>query len=649
MQPEQNPSIPQTPLEHPTIQPNEQTTTQPSQAQPTIPAQPKQPLPSQPALVVQQPATPQVALVEPVVVKPTAPQPTQLPQPTTPPQEPSTFYQNATVTTPQPSPQVFAGGGGLVEPPKPKRNKLPFIIAGSSAAVLLLVVGGILGFYLPNTEANVYTTGLNRSGKAFDAIMTDTTDADKIESYKTTKLKGKLSAEFQDGTYAGDMDIAFDKKYSNGSANFSLKNTTEGTSQTQALSGQFMTEIPDGSTFPDIYFKLTGLSAFGLDTWIPGYADYENKWILADSKYLESLGSEYMTGQTQDEKQPTAAEIAELARVSSKATTDYVLTADEQKAVFAKKEFVGKERIDQLNTYHYKVTINKDHAIDYCEALSKAIIGSAVYKKLGGNDDKIIQTSKDAARKTCEDEVNNSDFAKGTIYDMWIDAKYKLIHKFRIYDTKDKGTYVDIGQTYKGSDELSLFVALHDTKGNSDGRFVMQTNLKTNKTSGELTYESRSVDFPVKVKLTLEAVMAGNPVTIQKPENPINIQEVMKKLGYDPAQEQADSNARNNASILAASYSEYLSNHMGNPPTGGKISGSTITLTGANGTMSEDRLIGNLSGIVGPEATMPSVVNTFNIRPGAVCNDAGTDFVTGSTRSAVVLYRSTDGPKCLDA
>jgi hypothetical protein len=480
---------------------------------------------------VQSAATqPQVAVVLPGVIQPIAQQQPPANTPLAQPQDSSTFYQSAIAPTAPAAPQVFTGGGGLVEPSKAKKGKLPFIIAGAAASVLLIVAGGVFGLYLPNTEANVWQTGLNRSGDAFDKIVVDATEAKKLETYKTTAMKGTLTADFKDGSLNGDMNFTFDKKYSDSNASFTLKSDGEGVSSSQTLSGKVMTEIPEGSNFPNIYFQFSGLKEMGLDFWFPGASDYENKWMLADASYLETLGVTYMTGTTQDEKQVTAEDIAEAARAASKITSEYALTADPNKAIFVKKEFVNKERVDGLNTYHYKVGINTAHAIDYCEALTSAMLDTNAYKKLSGNDNDKIKEEKKDIRKDCEEQVKNADIKESDTFDMWIDKKYKLIHKIRIYEKDDKGTYTDIGQTYKGGDRLSLFVAYHDTKGNSDGKFIMETNLKTNKTMGELTYSSRNVDSPLDMKLTMESVLSGNPVSIEKPSSAIPIQEMIQKM-----------------------------------------------------------------------------------------------------------------------
>lgn len=507
------------------------TTEMPSQNEtPTIPS--SAPLQNYPSSA---PTAPQPGTVTPTVIQPsTTSQPLTVGEGALEPsssiqQEAAPFYQSATTPTPPAAPQVFAGGGGLVEPPKPKRNKLPFLIGGSAFAVLLLVATGVFGFYLPNTEANVWNTGLTRSGEAMDKVVIAATDVKKIEMYQTTNMKGKVYADFKNGTFTGDIGFKFDKKYSDGSASFTLKDTSEGGTN-GTISGKFLSEIPDNSMFPNIYFQYSGLSQLGLDMWLPGISAYENTWIFADSQYLASLGDSYMTGTSQDEKQLTAQDVAEMVRAASAVTKEYAMTADPAKAVFIKKEFVGKERIDERSTYHYRASIDLDHAKNYCVALSRAMLDTNGYKKLSDNDEAKLKEEKNNVATACADDLAASGIKASDTFDMWIDKKYKLIHKARIYDKEDKGTYTDIGQTYKGGDQLSLFVAYHDTKDNSDGKFTLETNLKTNKTTGELTYNNREVSSPFNIKITLESTMETNPVRIEKPANAITLQELLQKM-----------------------------------------------------------------------------------------------------------------------
>jgi hypothetical protein len=432
---------------------------------------------------------------------------------------------------PAASAPLSAAGGASSSPIQPRRKRKVFMLGGGIALALALVGGYVFGLYLPNTPPNVYETGINRSGKALNALITSATEQKQLESYDTSSIKGSVVAKLgEEGTYSGDFTTTFDKTAMNGGLNVQLTAKDE---PTKTISLKAMSKLASGSMYPDAWFQFTGLESSGLSDFAPGIADYEGKWISVSSDYLKSLGANYgVAGGDNTKEEVTAADIAELARTSATVTQQYLFSSEPTKAVLIQKSYVGKERMDGLTTYHYKIGINTNHAKDYCVALSNAVLSTKAAKKLSGSGDKEIADGKQSAEKDCPKLVSES-VKSGDTYDMWIDGKYKLIHKIRIYDKNDKKSYTDVGQTYLGGDKLSLFTNFHDDKNMTDGTFTLDTNIKAAKTSGVLTIKSNDKDSPYDVTVKLSAEASSKPVSITPPSSSIPIQDILKKMGFD--------------------------------------------------------------------------------------------------------------------
>jgi hypothetical protein len=293
-----------------------------------------------------------------------------------------------------------------------------------------------------------------------------------------------------------------------------------------------MSKVPEGSIYPDIYFQLSGIKSLGLGDLAPGIGDYDGTWISVSSSYLQSLGSDYgVKGGDNTKQQLTAVDIAELAKAGSSVTQQYRFSTDPDKAVFIKKSFVGKEAMDGLKTYHYKVGVNTEHATAYCVALENAILSTNAAQKLAGGDTQIANAKKTVSQD-CANNVKDS-FKSGDTYDMWIDGKYKLIHKFRIYDKSDTKSYTDIGQTYVGGDKLSFFANYHGDTDKLDGSFKLDTDVKASKTTATFTVKSTDTDMPYDVTIKLNAEASTKAVPFTKPATSVPIEDILKKLGVD--------------------------------------------------------------------------------------------------------------------
>jgi hypothetical protein len=169
-----------------------------------------QPL-SVPSLAVPQPGS-LSATPEPTPVATTAP----LGMPQT--AAPAPVSAPSSQPTPQPivvntQPNVGAtqpDGSSATSFSQPPKRKRKFVMLGSGIALgLVLLSGGVFGLYLPNTPTSVYSTGINRSGKALNALVTTATDQKQLAAYNTSAITGSVVANVGSGSYSGDFNTTF--------------------------------------------------------------------------------------------------------------------------------------------------------------------------------------------------------------------------------------------------------------------------------------------------------------------------------------------------------------------------------------------------------------------------------------------------------
>lgn len=409
-----------------------------------------------------------------------------------------------------------------------KKKKLALILTPLLA--VLIATAGVFGFYIPNRPNNVWNTGLDRSGEAIDKLVVDVTEKDQIEQLKKSEMTATIDVKYQDVSFSGSSSAKFEPSKLDGSLSFSSK---EGDQAEQTLKLRLLGQLAEGATYPNIYVQLSGLKSLGAEYMAPELVEYDGKWIEISEEYMKSFGFIPQEDAAKDDY-VTADDVSQIARAISGTTREYVLSSDKDKAVLEQRSFEGKEKIDGVTTYHYKAGINKAHAKDYCKALADRLMSTEAYKKLPGVDKDKIDEEKEAANKECDESVDR-DIKDSETFDIWVDGKYKLISKIRVYESDDKQSYMDIGQTYKGGDKLSLYTAFYNTKDKVEVKFVLDTDVKTKQTKGTLTANWGENDSSGELKVTFEAKPYTEELNVEKPEGTIPIKDILTKLGIDPS------------------------------------------------------------------------------------------------------------------
>jgi hypothetical protein len=424
------------------------------------------------------------------------------------------------------------------------------LLAGGVVATLGLISGVVFDWYLPNTPASVWNTGINRSGKALDSFVQTAASAKQLETYKTSTVLGTADAHLGGAAYSGNFSSTFDATSLNGSASFTMR-AAGGAAKT--LSAKVMSQVPAGKLYPDVYLQVNGLKSLGLDAFAPSVTAYDGQWLLLSSDYLQSLGGETLSSVTGDTSQASASDVAELIKVASGVTKDYLFTTDSNKAVLAKKSFVAKEVVDGQHVYHYTAGVNAAHAKAYCTALVNAVMATTAYAHVTGKSGAEVDDAKKSAATQCSADSPSSTEFNDTL-DVWVDGHYKLIYKIRAYQAGDKSSYTDVGQLYKGGNAVSLFVDSHDANAQSDARFTLDANLDTAATKATIVTKSTG-SSPYDLSVALQLKASSSPVTITKPSTATPVQALLNSLGITTPGASSSTSSDSSASSSSSSSS----------------------------------------------------------------------------------------------
>ena len=200
------------------------------------------------------------------------------------------------------------------------------------------------------------------------------------------------------------------------------------------------------------------------------------------------------------DSQLTSEEVAEISKVFANTTAEYILTSDSTRAVLQQKQYLGKEKLDNINTYRYEITVNKQNAQKYCVALASKLNETSAFKKLNQLEGNSLN------KETLEEDCNSStkELFNDQRLDLWIDRRTKLIHKIRVTQNNDRENWVEFSQNYSGGDEINFVTRINDGKKKTTAYFNATSNLKTNITKGTIEAKSDDSNSKYNIKLNLE-------------------------------------------------------------------------------------------------------------------------------------------------
>lgn len=407
----------------------------------------------------------------------------------------------------------------------PKKNKKKLLLIAVPALILVLAAGYLFGIYIPNQPENVWKTGVNRTGETLKTLTEKTASKESIDKLEKAEVNGSVDVDAgEKGRFSGTITSKYDKTQSNSKLTFKSEGEDSALGRVD-FSLEALTKIADGEKWPDVYLKSEGQEDLALDYYLPFMSGYDGEWIAVDSSYLEDAFSNL--SQEEIDTNYNSQEISDLAKILSETTAEYMFTKDPEKAMLENRGFQAKEDVDGVKSYKYKAALNPDNTVKYCKSMLEKLSSSEAYKKLIGNPgDEEMNRLKDEGNTECD--AVKDDFNKDETFDLWIDAKYKVINKVRIYESQDnQDKYLDIGQGYKGGDEIPFYVDFSKmTDGYEEGRVSFKYNNKDSSSKIELNIKySDEYSGDITAKGSLEIKPLNEELNIQQPSGAINIEE----------------------------------------------------------------------------------------------------------------------------
>jgi hypothetical protein len=410
---------------------------------------------------------------------------------------------------------------------KPRNWKRRIITVVLLLLLLSAAIGGyVFGYHIPNQPENVYKTGIERTGSAIQSIIYDATQPQALERFSSTDLTVTASVKSDGQEYSGSFSSKLNASSSDSSLDFSM--IANENDEEMNLGIKILTDLREGQRLPDMYFQLRGISQLGLDAFIPNISSYDNKWIAVTSEYLETNFGEYIETDSVNTENPSKEDVADYIRSVTDVTNQYLFSADPEFSVLEQREYVGEEQVNDLGTYRYKVAVNEQNAISYCRALVDVSIRSNAYRKLTGIAEDELDNLVKESQEECEEYISE-DFDEDETMDMWVDKKYKLIHKIRIYDPENRDSYADIGQNYTGGNDLSLFLEIKDVSNDLESIVTVITNTDSNTTAGTATIKQGG-EYSYEATVTFDAKPYEGDINVTRPADAIDIEDIMQTL-----------------------------------------------------------------------------------------------------------------------
>jgi hypothetical protein len=351
--------------------------------------------------------------------------------------------------------------------------------------------------------ATIYQTAVD------SLINYATASADK--HYKSYDVNGKLVVK---GDVSMDATIkgSFDEK---ANANATLNADIMGSKITADVRSLHV----DGNDSPDVYVRVGGVKE-ALDTYGLSTLDsLDNKWLAIDHTLIDSATSSLQESDTA--KTPTSAQLNDAINKVQAVNKKYIFTTDEKTAVLKDPRYEGKEDKDGRSTYHYVVGYDKAHLKSYVSALKGALDSSSL-----NSWSKAANDGKNLSEQFNFDELQKSvgNAKAGYTFDLWVDAKTKLVHALHFTDPSDKSSSFTLAQNYVGGDTypfaLSVSGKAEDSDETVNASMKFAINTTTNKESGQVTYSqggtSGTFNFdvtPSSKTLKVTAPTGSQPIT----------------------------------------------------------------------------------------------------------------------------------------
>lgn len=467
----------------------------------------------------------------------------------------------------------------LSQQPIAKRPSRKALFISLAAVILFLLTSSavfVFGFYLPNTPERVWRTGMDRTGGQMTAIVEAFQDPEALETFDKTEatLTGTVTGTSggEDYNFELNVDSLSDDTASQSTAGFKM----DSGENKYDVSAEIRTALPEEAIFPNVYFKLSGLSSLNLDEYIPEISKLDNQWIAIEQEFIEERFTDQLGAMRESPDSDreglgdiTNDDIVSIVADVNEVTQEYVFTSDPEKAVIIMDTFVATEQSEGVTANHYKAKINKNNATTYCAAIVDKLSANDGLKKFY-SDDEAFTDAMEEAKDECDE--SDPDFDWDQTFDVWIDKKNKIFHKIRVYEDLEKEnqeilelradcvemyqgsayyseerisgicdryddmivsgeSYYEVGQVYEGGSRFVLFnnFVTDTNKSNSNGRVDMQIDAATLAIGGSVNYTSSNPDDDdsMELKATITTEPYAGDIDSSKPKEAMSIQEAM--------------------------------------------------------------------------------------------------------------------------
>lgn len=494
-----------------------------------------------------------------------------------------------------PQPIISSSSMGEQTQQKPPRRfkpskKLTVVLA----AVLVLLGAGAaayFGYYVPNKPENIWRTALERTGKGYDKLVgyVNTAKYDKGLKYDGS-FKADTSVLKADGSIKGASD---DKGNSQ----------TSGSISAAGLKVDFdLLTIVSQTSVPDLYFKVDGLQGlggfFGVSdpSFNKAFDSINGQWYFADHTLLEQSSSADKNRLSISKK-----DVIDFLNAIGGPTKKYIFTSDDQNMGVVVRQQVGREKQDNLDTYHYKVGINKDNIKKWNTEVCDNLKDNKLYKTLNFGQD------QDTINKECYDTSDIDKLSDSATADAWVDMHTKLIHKVRFTDSKHPSNFVDVIQNYQGGNKVPLALDFVENLAGESSKGLVNIEYNADNSAIKLT-SNFSVSDKEGGSGSFDLTISPNDlaVNVKKPAGAKNVMQLINNLGLSDLSlggtqnRSKDTERRTDLNALAGQLEVYYTD-SGSYPTLANLNDASWRKANLQGFDDE--------ALKDPDATSPALVS----------------------------------------
>lgn len=435
-------------------------------------------------------------------------------------------------TKPQPKQHLYydvSHTGGIGASSKKRSAKMTRMAIAALASLLVLAGGAyVFGYYVPNRPANVYRSALNNTSAGYDQLVKYMTTTANKKSFNNVEAKGTFRFSGSGVSTDGAFEAHSDGKNTSFSGDVGLA--------TSRIRLNGLAKDAANSDSPDLYLKISGIKGMETLYGVPGLDSLDSQWVAVDHTLFDTLAQQSGQLEGLDAKSgvsmPKQADITQAAQVIGAEADKYLFSTDDKTAVLHMDSFVGKETVDGKSTNHYKVTPSKDHlkafATDLAKALDKSDLNKWAKDSYGSPLSKVLNV------KAITRQADN--VKRDTTFDVWVNAKTKLVHKIRFSDSRDSAhNYTEFGLNYGGGSEYPFFMRIVE---NSDGAaslgvFNLSLNTDTNAMNFAVNAKNTPSDATQKTVMAFDftAKPSSGGVQATAPSDTISLSEALSRVG----------------------------------------------------------------------------------------------------------------------